>query len=334
MKLARAILFLTIYFLTVQFCLAQSAEELQASARSYTQQGDYSNAILVLNNAQRIEPQNLDVAKSLAWNLYLNDDNTKALEIIKVALNRDDADYQCYQIGGNIYKQLQLPKECEKLYRKGLKKFPLSGAMHNLMGELLWEEQDYSAIKEWEKGIEIDPTYARSYYNACKYYYLTVDNIWTILYGEIFLNMEPVSTNAAEIKNILAEGYKKIFIDINKENKGKNKFETAFIETISKQTNIAVNGINPESLTMIKTRFILDWSRNYAHSFPFKLFDLQKKLLQQGMFDAYNEWIFGAAQNLAAYQNWTIIHATEYNEFSHFQKEEIFQQPSAEYYRY
>jgi len=79
---------------------------------------------------------------------------------------------------------------------------------------LLWAQKDYSAIKQWEKGIETDPGFSKNYYNACMYYYLTTDKTWSILYGEIFLNIEPSSTLAPEVKNILLEDYKKLFAEL------------------------------------------------------------------------------------------------------------------------
>ena len=59
-------------------------------------------------------------------------------------------------------------------------------------------------------------------------------------------------------------------------------------------------------------------------NFPCSLFELPRQLLQEGMFDAYNQWIFGSAQNLAAYQNWITTHSSDYNEFTRFQKGRMF----------
>ena len=335
MKSIRALCCLTIFFGFVQNSFAQTASELQATARSFMQQGDYANAVLVLNRATQLEPKNIDLTKDLAMGYYMQKDNNKALELIKPLLDREDADDQCYQIAGIIYQQLDLTKDCEKLYRKGIKKFPVSGPLYNELGELLWAQKDYSAIRQWEKGIEIDPNYSKNYYNACKFYYLTTDKVWSILYGEIFVNIEPMSARAPEIKTILLESYKKLFTDtdITKEIKDNNKFTAAFIATMNKQSSIAASGINSESLTMIRTRFILDWAHDYEAKFPFRLFDLQKQLLQEGMFDAYNQWIFGSVQNLASYQNWTLAHSTDYNDFSRFQKGRIFKLPAAQYYK-
>lgn len=335
MKSIKPILLLTIFFLCLQNVFGQSAAELQTTARTFMQQGDYANAVLVLNRATVLAPQNIEISKDLAMGYYLQRDNNKALEIIKPLLDREDADDQCYQIAGNIYQQLDLSKECDKLYRKGIKRFPESGALYNELGLLLFDQKDISAITQWEKGIEVDPNYSKNYYNACKYYNSITNKVWSILYGEIFVNMEPLNARAPEIKTILLESYKKLFTDteIAKDSKD-NLFATAFIETMNKQSSVAASGINAESITMIRTRFILDWFQDNAVKFPFHLFDLQKQLLQDGIFDAYNQWIFGSVQNLASYQNWTVTHSTDYNDFSRFQKGRIFKLPPAQYYRY
>ncbi len=326
--------FFLFFLATANTVFAQTAQELHETARSFMQQGDYANAVLVLNRAAKMEPSNIEITKDLALTYYLQKDNNKALETIKPILDRDDADDQSFQVAGNIYQQLDLLKECEKLYRKGIKKFPNSGPLYNDLGELLWVQQDFTAIKFWEKGIETDPSFSKNYYNACKHYYLTTDRIWSILYGEIFVNMEPLGSHTPEIKNILLEGYKKLFADADlmKINTEKNKFADAFLQTMNKQSNVAAAGINSETLVMIRARFILDWFREYGAVFPFRLFEQQRQLLQEGTFEAYNQWIFGPVQNLAAYQNWVTLHATEYTEFSRFQKGRIFKIPTGQYY--
>ena len=316
--------------------IAQDAAELHETARAFMRQGDYSNAILVLNRATKLDPKNIEILKDLGLNYYFSKDFAKALDIYKPLLDRPDADDQCFQVTGDIYLATDNPKECEKVYKRGIKQFPQSGALYNELGELLWAQKDYTAIKQWEKGIESDPGFSKNYYNACKFYFFTTDKVWSILYGEIFLNIEPSSTLTPEVKNILLESYKKLFAETNLENEknnpDKNAFVQAFLQTMNKQSNLASSGINTESLTMIRTRFILEWFTDFGNKFPFRLFELQRQLLQEGMFDAYNQWIFTAAQNLPAYQNWITVNAGEYNELSRFQKGRIFKIPSGQYY--
>ncbi|HTB53077.1 MAG TPA: hypothetical protein VK718_09930 [Ferruginibacter sp.] len=320
--------------LNVFNAFSQDAQQLQQTARTFMAQGDYSNAVLVLNRAVKINPGNIDIIKDLAFDYYLQKDYNNALSTIKPVIDGTDADDQSFQIAGYIYQALGLIKDCDKLYKKGIEKFPESGALYNDLGEFLWTQGDQTAIKQWEKGIQIDPSFSKNYYNACRYYSLTNDHVWSVIYGEIFLNMEPLSPNTPELKMILLENYKKIFADadLTKKNKENNKFATAFIDCLNKQSNVALKGINPETLTMIRARFILDWYSEYAKLFPFRLFDLQQQLLQAGLFDAYNQWIFGTAQNLNAYQNWTNIHSVEYDGFSRFQKGRIFKIPAGQYY--
>lgn len=313
---------------------AQDVAELQKNARTFMQQGDHANAIIVLNRALALQPDNIEVAKDLALNYYYSKSYTKALEVLKPLIEKETADDHCYQIAGDAYQALDQPKEAEKLYRKGIRKVSNSGALYNELGQLLWAQNDYSAIKQWEKGIENDPAYPGNYYNAARYYFMTTDRVWSLIYGEIFLNMDPQSAYAPEVKNFLLEGYKKLFADANleKHNPDKNSFVAAFLGTMNKQSSAASSGINAESLTMIRTRFVLDWYPANAGKFPFRLFDLQKRLLQDGLFEAYNQWIFASAQNLPAYQNWINAHPKEYNELSRFQKNRVFRIPPGQYY--
>lgn len=323
-------------FLAITFARAQDSKQMHENGKIFMRQGDYANAILVLNRALQSDPKNLAITKDLAFSYYLQKDNEKALETIRTIIDNDDADDQVYQIAGNIYKQQEQPKEAEKLYKKALKKFPSSGPLYNDLGELLWSQKNYEAIKQWEKGIEEDPSYSKNYYNAARYYFLTTDKVWSILYGEIFVNMEPLSAKTPEIKQILLDSYKKLFTDADMEqnNKEKNLFVKRYLQGMSKQMSIAETGINTETLSMIRTRFILEWfnDKNSAKQ-PFKLFEQQQQLLREGMFEAYNQWLFGPAQNLTAYQSWVNLHSMEADAFNKFQTGRIFKIPTGQYYR-
>lgn len=306
----------------------------QETARNYTRQGDYVNAIVVLNGAVQKDPQNIELQKDLAFNYYLQKDYSK-VSMARALADRSDADVQCYQIAGMFYKALDEFKECEKLYKAGFKRFPRSGVLYNEYGELLWAKQDASAIKQWEKGIEIDPNYSSNYYNASKFYYLTFDKVWGLLYGEIFINLESYSKRTAEIKDLLLDGYKKLFTesDMQKNQNMKSPFVVAYLNVISKLSFTVAQGISAESLTVLRTKFIINWFNTYPTNFPFRLFDYQRQLLKAGMFDAYNEWMFGAAENLTAFQNWSATHGDEYNKFVDFQKGRVFKLPEGQYYQ-
>ena len=329
-----AILIASAFFTISAFAQPQDPKQLQETAEAFMRQGDYVNATVVLTRALSLDPKSTPIAKDLAQTYYYQSDYTKAINTIKPTLDRDDADDQCFQIAASIYRGLEDAEETDKTYRKGIKKFPESGPLYNAYGELLSAKEDPNAIKQWEKGIEMDPSFSKNYYNASKYYFASTDKVWSILYAETFINMEPLGSRTPEIKGLLLDSYKKLFTEANlvPTVKTKNAFLDAFLQTMNKQSVVASNGINPETLTMIRTRFVLDWYAEFGNKFPYKQFELQRQLLQDGLFDAYNQWIFGAAQNLPAYQNWTSTHSTEYGEFSRFQKGRIFKVPAGQYY--
>ena len=312
----------------------QDAKELHETAKNYMRQGDYANASLVLVRALQQDPQNLEISKDLALDYLFQKENTKGINIIKPLLDRDDADDQTFQIAASLYKAATEIKEAEKIYKKAIKRFPSSGGIYNDYGETLWSQGDITAIKQWERGIEKDPEFSGNYYNAARYYYFSLDKVWSILYGEIFLNLETFTSRTAEMKGILLESYKKLFSDADlfRNTQNKENFEQAYLEVMKKQLDIPGKGINSESLTMIRTRFILNWFDQYGKKMPFRLFEYHRQLLQEGLFDAYNQWIFGVAQNLQAYQNWTTTHPKEYNDFNKFQKNRIFKIPKGQYY--
>jgi tetratricopeptide (TPR) repeat protein len=332
-----------ILIFTLFSCLSvqaqQDAARLRETAETFRRQGDYSNALLVLNRALQQKPDDLDIQTDIAYIHYLQRDMDNALSTIKPLLAREDAEVRTFQVGGNIYKALEDLKECDRMYRKALKKFPKSGALHSEFGELLWARQEPDeAIAEWEQGIVTDPSYPGNYYHAAKFYYAVANNVWSLVYGELFLNLESYSTRTVEIKILLVETYKKFFSGQegirDYKAKPKTAFEEAFREVLNRQSPMATNGITAESLTMIRTRFILEWFEGPAKKFPHRLLEQQQYLIREGMFESYNQWLFGATTNILEYQNWLAGHKAEYDKFTYYQRNRVFRMPPGQYYGY
>ena len=158
-----------------------------------------------------------------------------------------------------------------------------------------------------------------------------------LIYGEIFVNMESLSQRGAAMKELLFKSYKeKLFkeVDLMKgEENNKSAFAKAFLQAMAKQSSLVSKGVTTETLTMIRTRFILDWYESNASKYPLRLFEYHQQLLREGMFEAYNQWLFGTVENLTAYDNWTRSHADEYKGFIAFQKGRVFRIPAGQYYQ-
>lgn len=318
---------------------AQDVEKLLESARTFSRQGDFDNALLILNKAAQLKPGDLSIQKELAYMYYRAGNYKEGIPAAQALSEREDADIQSFQIAANIYKAVGDPKECDKLYKKGLKKFPNSGALYFEYGELmLTQQQSPEAIKLWEKGIDVDPAYPGNYYHAGKFYYYTGTNpALSLVYSEIFLNMESYTVRTAEIKNVLLDAYKKFYLQKPEPVTGKKKssggFQQAVADMLMQQSEIAAMGITAETLTMIRTRFLLSWEEKMAAKYPHKLFDHMQYLLREGLFEAYNQWLFGPVSNVMLYQQWANANPKKLSEFNYFQKNRVFKMPAGQNYQ-
>ena len=301
------------------------------------QAGDFDNAALVLRQALLQSPDDLELNKDLVMAYTLKRDYARAREAVVSLCDRPNADAICYQLAGNVFKALEEVKECEKYYKRGLKKFPNHGPLYSEYGELLWSTKDPRAIGLWENGIKVDPGYGGNYYNAALYYYYTTDKVWGLIYGEIFVNLEGLSERGRSMKEILLKGYKeKLFIDgdlTQLAEKTNNPFAKAYLQEMSKLSSLTAQGLNPETLTMIRTRFLLGWFDGPAKQFPFKLFDVQRQWVQADLFEAYNQWLFLTPETLATHEAWKKTHAETWNKFQQWQQNRIFRIPSGQYYQ-
>lgn len=313
---------------------AQDAERLHSMGKNYLIDGDFSNAESMLTRAYALDSTNISIIKDLTLCYYFEKDFIRALSTIKPSLDNETADDQCYQIAGNIYKGLNQIKECEELYLKAIKKFSKNGALYNELGELMSSQNNIICIEYWENGIEYDPEYSKNYYSACKYYAANNENLWCIIYGEIFVNMEPMNSKTPQIKDMMIDAYKKLYTTLISEGAGKekNKFVQKVIANLAKENNLASQGINASSLTMIRTKFILDWYNDKTEKYPYKLFEYHQQLLRDGMFEAYNQWLYGSSENLIAFQNWTQLHSQDYTSFIKYMKSNQFKMPKGQYY--
>lgn len=322
-------LFFAVFLFATVTGFSQTAHE---TAFAFMKTGDHDNAILVLNKALQTDPENEQLMQDIALAYFYKKDFAQARMHALKLMDKDDVSVMSYQIAGTVFRALEEVKEADKMYKKALKKYPASGALYSEYGELLWSRNNENAIAEWERGIQADPSYAGNYYHAATYYFYTKDKIWSLIYGEIFVNMEYLTERAREIKEQLLKAYKeKLFIG-NGENKITSPFAQAVYDTYAKQSSITGRGLTVETLTMIRTRFILDWYKNHAEKFPFRLFDYQQQLIRTGMFEAYNQWLFGPIENLAAFDQWTKTNSEAYKKFTSFQRNRVFKMPTGQFY--
>jgi tetratricopeptide (TPR) repeat protein len=323
---------ITLSFLISLSTLAQTeAEDLHKKAKVLMNQGEYEDATTVFNQLATQFPTYTTAKKDVVFLNYLKRDFAKAIDEGKILVATNDADEQSFQILGLSYKAIAQYKEANQLYKAALKKYPNSGMLYCELAEVYALENKLNeAINFWEKGIEVDPNYSSNYYNACQYYATTNKHFWAAIYGELFLNIESFSVRGAAIKSIVLDSYKKLALVQTKPTSSAN-FEKLCVEGFQKAS---LEQINADYLTAYRTRFILDWFYNKNNEvYPFRLFDQQRYLIKEGLFEAYNQWLFGVAQSPTDYKTWSDQNPTLAKNFTEYQKGRVFKLITGQYYK-
>ncbi|MBM3414595.1 MAG: hypothetical protein FJY16_06650 [Bacteroidetes bacterium] len=315
--------------------LSQSSiKQLQQAARDFNNRSDHANAVIVLRQGLRDFPKALELEKDLVLSLTLQRDYASAKELALALTQRTDADVVCFQLAGNVFKALEEVKECEQLYQKGIKKFPASGPLYSEWGELRSSNKDGRAIVCWESGIQADPSYAGNYYNAALHYSKNNEPIWALLYAEIYINMESRSDRARNMKKILFEQYQQLLSkQTYRPGEKTGAFTQQVFQLLDNASGPSRQGLNRETLTMIRTRFVLDWFTKNGSAYPFKLFEHQRQLLQSGLFEAYDQWLFADGIDPEGFAQWSLQHAATYTHLRAFLFNRVFKIPVGQYYR-
>ena len=224
-----------------------------------------------------------------------------------------------------------------------MEKFPGSGVICNITGKILYEnKQPAQALNAWLDGIQNDPRFDANYYDAASVYLRTKKVEWGILYGEIFLSMAHDTTYDVELKNKLFAGYKVMFENMVKGNAPKygevlkhntaNTFMDAVQNVYQSHTPVVSDGITTETLTMLRVRFLMDWFTAHDKKYPFSFFSYQEKLIKNGRFDVYSEWIFGHAESATQYSAWNEYHDGDMDRFLKWRPAHLFVPAGGEFY--
>ncbi len=315
--------------LTAQTWPSPEVETMYNDARNYMSNGNLAQAIAIFQQAIQIAPGQLVLHRELGRAYYLMGNYDEAKKILEPVISSGDADEQSYQAMAACLSLSGDRKKAKAMLQKGIERYPHSGLLYHDMGKIYEDDNEtVYALETWLDGIQADPAYHVNYYEAARTYMNTDKTVWAIIYGEIFVNIERQTPRADETKQMLYDAYKKLYTDIASGEdipryKGKNKntktatagFEDAVRSTYLKLAPVVSDGITAESLAMLRARFSIDWSYQYAAQFPFSLFTYYDVLLRSGYFDIYNEWLFGKAEGPALFDSWNTFHAGDMPKF-------------------
>ncbi|MCH5689913.1 tetratricopeptide repeat protein [Niabella sp. W65] len=158
---------------TSQITLAQTNKEKALAkgkeAIKLMDNGQLDKSIQLLEEAQKIDPEDVNYPYELGYAYYIKKDFRKASQILEGLLVHKDANDRVYQLLGNAYDHMGNSDKAIAQYEAGLKKFPNSGNLYLEMGVMQMAKQDYAkALAYYEKGIEVAPGFPSNYYWAAK----------------------------------------------------------------------------------------------------------------------------------------------------------------------
>lgn len=312
-------------------------------AKNYQSTGATKQAIVLLQQAIQIAPNVMVLHRDLAQGYIILRQYDEAYKTVEPIITQNDADEQTYYIAATALLAMGEKKKTKKVLEKGIKIFTHSGLLYHELGQYYeaGNELEY-ALDSWLRGIEEDPAYHLNYYEATRLYSITKRQLWAVLYGEIFINMERQTSRSIETRKLVLEGYTKIFASIGtgdvprfgdyKYADDELNFEDAVMKTFMQLAPVVADGMTAENLTMLRSRFIMEWMNTYNAKFPFSLFTYQEKMMRDGQFDAYNQWLFGQAENTAQYNSWQQFHTNAIPAFNAWAAQNLFYNTSADFY--
>jgi tetratricopeptide (TPR) repeat protein len=315
-----------------QIACGQSNEEqarvkAQQAIKLEDEEGKFDEAIILFEEAQRLDPEKITYPYEMAYAYTSKHDYKKASDILEKLVYHKDVFDLVYQALGNAYDYQGKSEKAIETYQDGLKKFPNSGKLYLELGNVRIVKKDYAkALEYYEQGIEKEPGFPSNYYWAAKIFCGSDEEVWGMIYGELFINLERNSKRTAEISKLLFDTYKSeikvgsdtsmvsfsknstILVDKKNIKKIKFPFPVMAYEPMLMLSLISEKVLNMSSLDRIRTGFVDNYFNQQkgkmATEYPNVLFDYQKQVKLAGHLEAYNHWVLmkGDESEFAAWQ--------------------------------
>ncbi len=289
---------------------AERANQLTQEAIELMDNGKIAESLELLNQALKIDPDNINVSYEMIYAYYLMEDYKHCVEVAKPLLKHPDVFDQVYQMIGNSYDLLGKPAKAIKYYNKGIQKFPGSGRLYLEKGIVLANQNKLpKALEAWEAGIVADPDHSSNYYYASQMFAQTNEKIWGIYYGEIFLNLEPLTERSKFISKQLYDLYEECLsiqdskwipnfsekattINMSSLKNFKLSFETVHSLDMSKACQGLTPEFNIQNLVKIRKQFLAEWNINHAERYPNVIFEWHNELSELNYLEPYLFWLF------------------------------------------
>ncbi|MBS1772321.1 MAG: hypothetical protein JST82_05640 [Bacteroidetes bacterium] len=337
--LKNLILCFTLLFLTFS-AIAQvdkiKARQLAQDAVKIMDEGKIDEAIVMLKQAEQLDPTEYNYPYEIAYAYNAKKEYPKALEIMKKVVTYNNISDRCYQMLGNLYDMTGDSVNALKAYRDGLLKFPNSGRLYLEQGNVYFIKKQYlKALSYYEKGIDKDPMFPSNYYLATLLFMSSEEEVWGMMYGEIFMLLEAGSERTETVSKLLYDEYQDDIkwnndtsFSISFTQEGNNitdknmvngklrlNFSQFAYETTLATVAAPFRSLDYENICQMRSAFIdLYYKNKLDKDYPCVLFDYEMKMKKAGHLEAYNHWLMSRG-NIEQFKIWVEKHDAEWKSF-------------------
>lgn len=336
MKTKVLLMFMSVF--VFQYVVGQTNEEIAKEkgleAIKLMDEGHVDRSLELLKESEKLDPKSVIYPYEIAYAYYLKEDYGQVIKILKKLTKHKEVNDLVFKLLGNAYSMSGNKKEAIKTYESGLKKFRNSGKIYLELGVIHLMEEGYDkALAYFEKGIEVDPLHSSNYYWASKLFCTSSsEEVWGMIYGEIFMNLERNSRRTQEISKMLYDTYKseiKIEGDTTKVSFSQNNvisfdggleslkipYGIGVYEPTIILSLLGIKEISMQTLSDMRTRFVnIYFEKEYNKRYPNALFDYQRNIEKAGHLEAYNYWILMQGDQYE-FMNWQIINEEKWTTF-------------------
>ena len=183
--------------------LAQTPrDERIARAVERMDDGDYDEAARLLESVLAADPKNFLANYETGYLLYMQERYEEAVEVLRRIKRKDYP--PLYQLLGNAYDMAGDRKRAVKTYEKGLRENPDAGRLYLELGNIAYAERQYDrALACYRRGATVDPAHPSNYRSLALLYAISTEPVWTLVWGELFMNLERGSGRTSAMSDSL-----------------------------------------------------------------------------------------------------------------------------------
>lgn len=206
-----------VFMVLLLFPAAVFSQSADAALEKYYSNTHNSKTVIklqYLDSLQKIFPGDYRFTYEKSIALIQNEEYKEATHILDSLVASGVRSELVYCLWINCYMNADNRAKAKEAADSAYAAFPNSA---RVLCEVGYVEKDrgneYAAVLDWESGIHEDPHYSENYIPLIDYNYSLNERIWSVIYGEIYLNISHIERN---IERVSAKAFDAVFSSLAK----------------------------------------------------------------------------------------------------------------------